>query len=95
MNKVINIDDELHEKLEELQKKYHMSTLSPLISMLLSLGAQIFESFTSAFISIGIQPCDVTPFWNKTYTGITGTSIDVDESWNYEEDQKQYSGVTS
>jgi len=43
MKKIIEIDDELYEKLEKIQKDYHIKTVSPVISLVLTLGVKWFE----------------------------------------------------
>jgi hypothetical protein len=43
MKKIIEIDDELYEKLENIQKGYHIKTVSPVISLILTLGVKWFQ----------------------------------------------------
>lgn len=53
MKKIIEIDDELYEKLEKIQKNYHIKTVSPVISLILTLGVKWFEKLN-----------DITPTMN-------------------------------
>lgn len=43
MKKIVEIDDDLYEKLEKIQKDYHIKTVSPVISLILTLGVKWFE----------------------------------------------------
>lgn len=43
MKKIVEIDDELYEKLEKIRKDYHIKTVSPVISLILTLGVKWFE----------------------------------------------------
>lgn len=43
MKKIVEIDDDLYEQLEKIRKDNHIKTISPVISLILTLGVKWFE----------------------------------------------------
>ena len=84
MKKIIEIDDKLFKKLEKIQKDYSINSLTPVISLVLTLGVNWFRKLE------GIAPTVCNPpqypsidWWTYPYQG-TGAakSDDVTIKWN-------------
>jgi len=54
MKKIVEIDDELYEKLEKIKKDYHIKTISPVISLILTLGVKWFEKLNDISPTINV-----------------------------------------
>lgn len=78
MKKLIEIDDALFKRLEKIQNDYNINSLTPVISLVLTLGVNWFKKLE------GITPQIYTPpqwdFWSP-YIGDTVT-VTQDDKWN-------------
>ena len=82
MKKIIEIDDNLFEKLTKIQEDYGINSLTPVISLVLTLGVNWFKKLEA------IVPLAYTPpihDWNWVYP-VSGTSTidgnEVEVKWN-------------
>lgn len=84
MKKIIEIDDNLFEKLTKIQEDYGINSLTPVISLVLTLGVNWFKKLEA------IVPQAYTPpnyDWNWVYpaTGTAGegtTDNEIQVKWN-------------
>lgn len=79
MKKIVEIDDELFEKLEKIRKDYHIKTVSPVISLVLTLGVKWFEKLNELTPTMNVStpipwpmpyyvpdcPQPYTPWWQE------------------------------
>ncbi len=54
MKKIIEIDDELYARLEKIQNDYHIKTVAPVISLILTLGIKWFEKLNDVSPTMNI-----------------------------------------
>ena len=82
MKKIIEIDDNLFEKLSKIQKDYSINSLTPVISLVLTLGVNWFKKL-EAIAPIAYTP---PPVYDWGIYPISGSgTIDCNEveiKWN-------------
>lgn len=78
MKKLIEIDDSLYERLEKIQKDYHINSLTPVISLILTIGTNWFKKLEA------IIPQVYTPQWDfwSPYISDGSKDISIDDKWN-------------
>lgn len=83
MKKIIEIDDSLFEKLEKIQKEYNINSLTPVISLVLTLGVNWFRKLEAIVPHVYTPP---EPYWEWTpcFYPTTGTAVDdnIEVKWN-------------
>ena len=75
MKKIIEIDDSLFEKLEKIQKDYSINSLTPVISLVLTLGVNWFRKLEGIVPTVCSPPLVNVDWW--TYPN-QGTGVDTD-----------------
>lgn len=82
MKKIIKIDDNLFEKLTKIQEDYGINSLTPVISLVLTLGVNWFKKL-EAIVPQAFTP-PVNYDWGPWIYPISGGTIDkeVEVKWN-------------
>ena len=75
MKKLIEIDDTLFERLEKIQKDYHINSLTPVISLVLTLGVNWFKKLEAL-----VPQVYTPPQWDYWWGPYTSGSATVDEN---------------
>lgn len=81
MQKLINIDNDIYERIETIRKKFHIKTVQPVLDIIISMGLEAFERLINPpkeekvyiwpwYPTQPIYPCydDITPVqwkWNN------------------------------
>jgi len=88
MKKIIEIDDNLYEKLEKIQKDYSINSLTPVISLILNLGVNWFKKL-EAITPQACQPPPTinwewwtAPVWTYPMSGTIDCDNNTKVKWN-------------
>lgn len=70
MKKIIELNDDLVERLEGLKEKFNVKSLAPIVDIVLTIGLAQFEQFASGTV-ISLQPTYITyPLITDPYPNI-------------------------
>ena len=86
MKKIIEIDDNLFEKLTNIQKDYSINSLTPVISLVLTLGVNWFKKLEAIVPHTFAPPVPYEWNWIYPMSGSAGEGTidnnEVEVKWN-------------
>ena len=86
MKKLINISDNLYERLEALQEKFNVKSMQPIVDIVMTIGLAHFEQFASGTVIINYDWANWNnqPYWFQWQPQYnTGLTPDGDFTFKY------------